>query len=57
MYACCPLCKREQGALLGMLGNRIHFRCIACGGDFSTRFQKDDTCVLCDEVPLTYHEH
>lgn len=33
----CPLCATEQAweeALLGVLGSKYHFRCIACGGQW-----------------------
>lgn len=30
----CPLCE-GSGQLLGILGNRRHFRCRNCGADFS----------------------
>lgn len=32
----CPACGGVTG-LLGQLGNRLHFRCIDCGIDFSQR--------------------
>lgn len=34
----CPWCNTEQAweeALMGLLGNRTHFRCRGCGGDWS----------------------
>ena len=31
----CPVCDGE-GEVLGQLGNLIHYRCRACGMDFST---------------------
>jgi transposase-like protein len=31
----CPACESGYGAFLGSLGSREHFRCVACGIDFS----------------------
>lgn len=40
MGASCPLCGAEDPSELGSLGWRVHYRCRACGADFSERLER-----------------
>lgn len=47
----CPICDGE-GVPLGELGNREHFRCRACGADFSTIIVETPPVPQRDALPL-----
>lgn len=46
----CPLCGSPAAGLLGVLGNREHYRCQGCGGQFS-REVEHNTCPGCGDEP------
>lgn len=31
----CPVCESQFAEFMGALGSRVHFRCGACGSDYS----------------------
>lgn len=46
----CPACGGEA-CVMGALGNRMHYRCNHCGGQFSEVVDETNTCRNCGDTP------